>query len=61
MGEHAVMRFLIFKESKSGEMVSEREAGSGPDTLALGRATLKKWNKRFREVRKDLLDNPRCE
>jgi hypothetical protein len=32
MGEHAVMRFLTFKELKSGEMVGELKADYGPYT-----------------------------
>jgi transposase len=57
MEQRAVIRFLTLKGLKSRDIHASLMSVSGGDELAI--TTVKKWNKRFREGRTDLFDDPR--
>jgi hypothetical protein len=57
MEQRAVIRFFTLKGLKSRDIHAELMLVYGGDSLAS--ATVKKWNKRFREGRTDLFDDSR--
>jgi transposase len=57
MGQRAVTRFFTLKGLTARAIHAELVSVYLEDALAL--ATVKKWNKRFREGRRDLFDDPR--
>jgi transposase len=57
MEQRAVIRFLTLKGLKSKDILAKLEGVYGEGVLSL--AAVKKWNKRFREGRTDLFDDPR--